>query len=98
MLASVLSRCMNKSRNRLTFIAVNIARLCLALTFIVSGCVKAIDPLGTLYKLKDYAVAMGCQQWTPDWLLLVAAVGLVALEFGMGVLMLFAIRRRLVSA
>ena len=97
MLASVLSRCMNKSRNRLTFIAVNIARLCLALTFIVSGCVKAIDPLGTLYKLKDYAVAMGCQQWTPDWLLLVAAVGLAALEFGMGVLMLFAIRRRLVS-
>ena len=88
---------MNKSRNRLTFIAVNIARLCLALTFIVSGCVKAIDPLGTLYKLKDYAVAMGCQQWTPDWLLLVAAVGLAALEFGMGVLMLFAIRRRLVS-
>ncbi len=97
MLASVLSRCMNKSRNRLTFIAVNIARLCLALTFIVSGCVKAIDPLGTLYKLKDYAVAMGCQQWTPDWLLLVAAVGLATLEFGMGVLMLFAIRRRLVS-
>ena len=95
MLASVLSKCMNK--NKIIAIAVNITRLCLALTFVVSGYVKAIDPLGTLYKLKDYAVAIGCLQWTPDWLLLVAAVGLAALEFGMGMLMLFAIRRRLVS-
>ena len=43
---------------KLRIFAVNLCRLLLALTFILSGYVKAIDPLGTQYKLKDYAVAM----------------------------------------
>ena len=33
-------------------IAVNIGRLLLAATFIFSGFVKGIDPLGTQYKIK----------------------------------------------
>ena len=32
---------------------VNLCRMALALTFILSGYVKAIDPLGTQYKLND---------------------------------------------
>ena len=40
-------------------IGVNICRLIVALTFIFSGYVKAIDPLGTQYKINDYLQAAG---------------------------------------
>ena len=37
---------------------VNLCRLLLAAVFILSGFVKAVDPLGTLYKMQDYLLAM----------------------------------------
>ena len=77
--------------------AVNICRFILAATFIFSGYVKAIDPLGTLYKLKDYATAMALNDILPDWALVIVAIGLGALEFSLGVFMLFAVRRHTVS-
>ena len=77
--------------------AVNICRFILAATFIFSGYVKAIDPLGTLYKLKDYATAMALNDILPDWALVIVAIGLGALEFSLGVFMLFAVRRHAVS-
>jgi triosephosphate isomerase len=39
-------------------VLVNICRLVLAVTFILSGFVKAVDPLGTQYKLNDYLESM----------------------------------------
>ena len=78
-------------------IVVNIARLLLALTFILSGFVKAVDPLGTKYKISDYLTAMGLGQWMPDFLTLGASVALLAVEFMIGICLLFAIHRRLVS-
>ena len=78
-------------------IVVNIARLLLALTFILSGFVKAVDPLGTKYKISDYLTAMGLGQWMPDFLTLGASVLLLAVEFIIGICLLFAIHRRLVS-
>lgn len=77
--------------------AVNICRFILAVTFIFSGYVKAIDPLGTLYKLKDYAAAMALNDILPDWALVIVAIALGALEFSLGVFMLFAVRRHAVS-
>ena len=77
--------------------AVNICRFILAVTFIFSGYVKAIDPLGTLYKLKDYAAAMALNDILPDWALVIVAIALGALEFSLGVFMLFAVRRHMVS-
>ena len=77
--------------------AVNICRFILAATFIFSGYVKAIDPLGTLYKLKDYAAAMSLNDFLPDWALVIVAIALGALEFSLGVFMLFAVRRHMVS-
>ena len=77
--------------------AVNICRFILAATFIFSGYVKAIDPLGTLYKLKDYAAAMALNDILPDWALVIVAIALGALEFSLGVFMLFAVRRHTVS-
>ena len=75
----------------------NVCRLVLAVTFIFSGYVKAIDPLGTQYKLHDYAGAVGVSAWVPDWLTLASSVGLSALEFCLGIFLLFAIHRRLAS-
>lgn len=76
---------------------VNICRALLAITFIFSGFVKAIDPMGTQYKLDDYVKAVGMAGIIPEWILLMLSVILSALEFTLGVLMLMAIRRRLVS-
>ena len=82
---------------KLRITAVNVCRFVLAATFIFSGYVKAIDPLGTLYKLKDYAVAMSLNGLLPDWVLVGVAIALGALEFALGVFMLFAVRRHVVS-
>ena len=78
-------------------VAVNLCRLLLALTFIFSGFVKAIDPLGTQYKIQDYLTAMGLGRLVPDFLTLSASVLLSTTEFILGICLLFAIRRRLVS-
>ena len=75
-------------------VVVNIARIILAVVLIFSGFVKAVDPLGTQYKLIDYLAAMHLQALTPDFLTLGASVILSAVEFGLGICLLFAIRRR----
>ena len=78
-------------------IAVNVCRLVLAITLILSGFVKAVDPLGTQYKIQDYLTAMGLGGYVPDILTLSASVILSTTEFLLGICLLFAIRRRLVS-
>ena len=76
---------------------VNVARMLLAVVFIFSGFVKAVDPLGTQYKIRDYLEAMHIGGLLPDVATLVASVCLSAVEFCLGIFLLFAIRRRLVS-
>lgn len=76
---------------------VNICRMILAITFILSGFVKAVDPLGTQYKINDYLEALNIQAFVNDTLTLLASVTLSATEFVLGICMIFAIRRRLVS-
>ncbi|MBR1503494.1 MAG: triose-phosphate isomerase [Prevotella sp.] len=76
---------------------VNIARILLALTFILSGFVKAVDPLGTQYKIHDYLAVWGLDGYVPGFGTLAASVILSATEFILGICLLFAIRRRLVS-
>ena len=71
--------------------------MALAVTFVFSGFVKAVDPLGTQYKIHDYVEAMGLAPWIPDWATLAASVLLAAAEFALGIYLLFAIRRRVVS-
>lgn len=76
---------------------VNACRFLLGATFVFSGFVKAIDPIGTQYKLQDYISAVGMGGIVPDVVTLLASVALSALEFSLGVFVLFAIRRHLVS-
>ncbi len=78
-------------------LTVNVCRLVVALTFIVSGYVKGIDPLGTQYKLHDYLSAMHLADYAADWMTLAAAVALATMEFTLGIMVLFAINRRLVT-
>ena len=83
--------------NKLKSILVNLSRTLLALTFIFSGFVKAIDPLGSQYKIAEYLEAAQLSAYIPDWAQLMLSVGLSAIEFTLGVMLLLAIRRRLAS-
>ena len=76
---------------------VNICRIILAVVFILSGFVKAVDPLGTQYKIQDYLEAMNLGGLVPDFLTLAASVAQSAVEFCLGIFLLFAIQRRLTS-
>lgn len=82
-------------------ILVNICRILLGLTFIASGFVKAIDPLGTQYKIIDYLTALGVydvlSQGLMDNILLGVSVLLSMAEFSMGVFILLAMGRRMMS-
>ena len=84
---------MNKTKT----IIVNICRFIVAFVFIISGFVKAIDPLGTQYKIQDYLSALGMGNVLPDFLTLSLSVMLSAFEFTLGVMLLFAIQRRTIS-
>lgn len=74
-----------------------ICRTLLGVVFIFSGVVKAIDPLGTVYKIEDYLKAFG--GFFTDLLPLaeVAAWGLIALELLLGVCMLLNVRTKWTS-
>lgn len=78
-------------------VVATIARVLLGLVFVFSGVVKAIDPLGTTYKIEDYLKAFG--GFFTDLLPLsgVAAGCLIALEFLLGVCLLLGVRTQWTS-
>ena len=69
----------------------------LGVVFVFSGAVKAIDPMGTVYKIEDYLKAFG--GFFTDLLPLaeLAAVVLILLEILLGVCMLLNVRTRWTS-
>lgn len=71
----------------------NVCRFFLAGMFIFSGFVKAIDPLGSMYKIQDYLEAFGLLSWMPSFFPLLFALILSTLEFFVGVTILFGIRK-----
>ncbi|HEY9551214.1 MAG TPA: BT_3928 family protein, partial [Prevotella sp.] len=85
------------SAAKLKTLAVNLCRLILATTLIFSGFVKAVDPLGTQYKIHDYLEALKLSLFVPDWITLACSISLSALEFCLGIFLLFAIRRRFIT-
>lgn len=77
---------------------VNICRFVLAVVFIFSGFVKAIDPLGFFYKIQDYLTAFGLISWFSGYWPLLFAVLLAAVEFCTGMYLFLGIRRRISSS
>ena len=84
-------------RNKIVWTVVNVSRLLLSVTFILSGTVKLIDPKGTEYKIQDYLAALGFGDTLFASIPLLLAVLFSACEFVMGIYMLFGIQRRMTS-
>ena len=78
-------------------VGVNISRLILAAVLVFSGFIKAVDPLGTQYKIADYLQVLHLGKYVPDAITLGSSVIQSAIEFGLGICLLFAMHRRFVS-
>lgn len=70
-------------------------RILFAMTFIVSGFYKAIDPWGTILAMRNYLVAYDIT--APDWLVTTLSIWLSGAELMMGCMLLFKVRIRMVS-
>ena len=56
-----------KDKNNFLKLTISIARILLGLTFMFSGFVKAVDPLGFSYKIEDYIKSMiDSENWYID--------------------------------
>ncbi len=73
----------------------NVCRWLLALVLMASGFLKALDPLGGMYKLQEYVTAFALSAISNDWLL-AAAVAQAAIEFVLGLYLLMGVYRRIV--
>ncbi len=75
-----------------TGLAVTLSRLLVGGLFTFSGIVKAVDPLGTAYKIDDYLIEMGLTQWMA--LSLPLSLLMVVGEFVLGMLLLLGLWRK----
>lgn len=71
----------------------NISRFVLAIVLMVSGFVKAVDPMGAMYKLQEYASAFSADILSDDWMLFFAILQ-AALEFLAGTFLLLGVYRK----
>jgi uncharacterized membrane protein YphA (DoxX/SURF4 family) len=81
-----------KKINILKKISVEFCRFFLGAVFIFSGFVKAVDPMGTMYKNLDYLSAFGLDIF--NFAALPLAFAQLAVEFAMGVCLLLGVYRR----
>ena len=76
----------------------NLAHVCryiLALTFIVSGFVKSVDPWGTALKVNEYLSIYGLEWLSP--VAMIFSIWMCGAELMMGLMLSFKVRIRLVS-
>lgn len=84
-----------RAKNIIAFWIVTICRFCIAITFIVSGFVKAVDPVGMSYKLNAYFSYWGLPFEDGSLALSIVAIGLSTMEFILGLYILLGIRKRI---
>lgn len=84
-----------KGKDRLINIVLIIARILFGVTFVFSGFVKAVDPVGFAYKIEDYLISFQLLEFIP--LALAFAVGLILLEFLLGVFILLGLYRKITT-
>lgn len=87
----------DKNIHIIQMIWTNICRFLLAALFVFSGFVKAVDPLGSKYKIQDYLEAFGMASWFPSFSPLLIAVILSTIEFSIGVCLFFGIRKNITT-
>lgn len=63
---------------------ISFSRVFLCLTFVLSGFVKAVDPLGTAYKITDYLKVMNLSGVLPEATPLLLSASLCTFEFLLG--------------
>lgn len=78
--------------SRMAKIIVVLSRVLVGATFVFSGLMKAVDPLGFTYKIQDYLIELGLTTLFP--LALPAAVLMVTAEFALGAFLLLGIYRK----
>lgn len=74
-----------------------LCRMLLALTFLFSGFVKAVDPMGMFHKLAAYFAHWNVEIADDSLWLRIIVILLAAVEFILGVYMLLGIRKKLTS-
>lgn len=79
-------------KDRLIKIVLTIARILFGITFLFSGFVKAVDPIGFTYKIEDYLISFQLTQFIP--LALAFAVVLIIVEFLVGLFILLGLYRK----
>lgn len=83
---------MNQSIAKTGKFFIELARVVVGATFVFSGFVKAIDPLGFAYKIEDYLIELQMTELFP--LALPAAIFMVVAEFSLGVALLLGVYRK----
>ena len=87
----------NKTLRIVLRVATTLAQWLLAATFLFSGFVKALDPMGMEHKLEAYCNHMGWNIPAGSLYLDAAAVTLALVEFTLGVYLLLGMRKRLTA-
>lgn len=77
----------------LTTLLANACRVMLAIVFMVSGFVKAVDPVGFMYKIREYGAAFGAGSLSEAWMLFFALF-FSAAEFVTGFFLLTGVWRK----
>ena len=62
-----------------------------------SGFVKAVDPVGSMYKLQEYTSVLAVDMFSDDWLLFFSIVQ-AAIEFLVGVFLFMGVYRKFMAA
>lgn len=70
----------------------NVCRFILAVSFIFSGFVKAIDPIGFSYKTQEYLSVFQLSDRFPDYFSLLFSIAMAGIEFAVGVFLFMGIR------
>lgn len=86
----------NDKIHKILSVCTTVSRFILAIVFVFSGFVKAVDPLGTQYKIQDYMTVFGMEGLLPEFVPFMLSVSLAALEFCLGLYLFFGIRRIMV--
>ena len=89
---------MNNKADNIRYTLNLICRWLVGLVFLFSSITKGIDPLGTTYKVEEYMTAWTLFGHSFEWAMPLAqmlSVGLICLEFAVGIMLIFNAYRRL---